>query len=845
MIGALVFAAALTARAAPDTLHVVRVAANGRAEALAALPPTIADGDAVWTWSAACAPTRDAERRCDASRAIAIHVQLPRGQKPPVTIRWGSDEMVRTIPDRLLPDVTTDDAGNARVVAPDGKLFARIVSDGAGSEWLPLDRTSVTLTARPAVRMAARIVDDRGDRVASAQVRIAASSLIANDEPPIFVTAEKGVATVAGIPATLVARIAATSDELAPTTLVAPASRLPATIVLHAGAELRGIVTAARKPLALVALTATFLQEGALATRRVTSAADGRFRIAGLPAGRVELTATRSGFPPASTVTDVAAEEPRVVALALSAGRRLTVRVTASNGTPIHNATLRIGGSPLRARSDAAGFAQLDDAPSAGEVEASAAGYRTSRRPIPRIAGAPLAIVLQRAASVTFRIVRKSDGASVTGGNALVGIDGNERLTPLDPSGETRLDDLTAGALTLELRPEGLLPLRLPPHDLDAGEQLDLGQLVADDGITATGRIVDADLHDAIAGARVRLYRPNDFGPSRSLVMHDWLDTTSGDDGRFRIGGLTPGNWTAVIEAAGRARETRTLAIADNDAHLSDAGTIALAAGKTLVVHCAPLSRCGSDVRLLGADTKLEWAGVAAPLNGGDATLAPVASGAHVLRLSSERGVIWERSVTIDADRDVTELTIRVPSITIEGAVTARGHAADGGEVVFVRATDHLITIAQQTPAGTMFRQNLGTFSAGVAAPVSAGHFLLTDVVPGRYSVTYESTNGRSVPRTIIIPDDVDRYRVDLSVSAGDLAGVVQDSAGRPASRALIRAERSEELIAATVANTDGTFVLNGLGTGAVTIRASAAGAAARETVTLDDARRDVVLTLR
>jgi len=306
---------------------------------------------------------------------------------------------------------------------------------------------------------------------------------------------------------------------------------------------------------------------------------------------------------------------------------------------------------------------------------------------------------------------------------------------------------LTAGTLSLQIRGADSLPLDVPPRQLGRGEQLELGELVLDDGVAATGRVIDAASRQPIAGARIRLLRPNDFAPTHSLITGDWLEAVADHDGEFSIAGFYPGRWTLLAEAVGHAREVRS--VSD-----SELGTIALRRAQALIVHCTPVPRCGTEARL-GSD---DWSSVTSPLSDGTAVITPVRPGTHALRLVSDRGVVWQHDVSIGENIDPTELMIHVPSVTVEGRVLIGGEPPRSGTIHFSRAIDHLITIARQSTSGTPFLENLGTWSAEVTAAVADGKFVLSDVAPGSYAVSLDG----SKPQTIVVPENVDRFRADV-----------------------------------------------------------------------------------
>lgn len=825
--------------------HVVHVAADGWAEVRAELPSRIGADEAYWTWSEDCAPQRrshdSAVRGCVTSDEIELELRAGTRQPRAADVRWGTAAMLRELPDGLLPVVRTDAAGKARLRVPRGeRVYARVAGPALASRWTALRAPRTTIAAGAAMPFTTRVVDGGGVDARRAFVEVRTVDL-AQPEDFAFRGAGDGVVVIPPIPADAWLKLLAWSESGAPTVV----RGTPRQIVLGDGFSMRGLA-ADEKDAAVAAaeVTARFVVRGerrTLVKHRRTDG-QGRFTMAGLPAGEVELTLRKAPFANESQVVSV---EPDVDlgTVILRYARTVSLRVTDARQQPVASATVAAG--EVRATTDAAGLARLERVPAETFVlRIASRGFHDEEVEVDADAPSPFAVVLRDSARIRARLVRADDGTPAGAGTVSVDFDGRQSVVSLAGDGTLDIDDLGGGTVTLEIRAASLAPFRMPPRHIEDGELVDLGTIVLGRGLSVTGRVID-DASAPVAGAVVRMLRPSGFGPTLSYLQRDWTEAHSSADGTFRIEGLASGIYSLWIEAVSRAPVVRAGLEVSPDLPNGElnSGEIRIREGRTVVVDCQPVARCGTHVTLsiAGAD----WLPMTVPWSGGIATLGPVAPGPATLRIADRRGVVHERAVQVAEDEPKTLVRVRLAGVEVTGHVMRGGRGVEGGQVVLSPSDGEptrFIQIAQRGSAGTIGNEILGAVPRQLSASVSEhGVFRLSDVAPGAYSVTWSADGAQSAPQRVSISENAAPLRIELS--GGAVAGVVLTHDGAPQPHALVTAEQATRRTNA-VAGVGGTFSIVGLEAGPVVLRASS-GPRAKATASVSEGRMERVdLTL-
>lgn len=829
------------------TLHLVSVRPDAVMR-IGEYPHELAPEEALWIWNdAGCTPLRvsgtlPAAVPCGTGIERRIDIAAPHDHVT-YLVRWGTEEMLREIPDELLPAQAARAGEQTTLRVPAGRVFARVDGPHAAGGWQELG-AGTTLAVEPGMRAGVRVTvaEDR-TTPEHCTAHITTVEVPQPRKLAFLATCDvRGMLMLPNLPSAPTYRIRVTSPGLLPRTVVTPLAQF-ATLELHRGAVVRGrLLDEAHHPLS-AAVHTRFLLDGEWVTQRTAASPSGTFSLSGM-AGAAELSAFRDEYVPA--VQRISAENGEVLELGdviLQRAGSLTVRVTATDGRPIPRARLRARGT--KASTNEQGLATLSGVPrTSTDVQVSAEGYLpVHTRLAPREDRAPAAVRLERAAGIRFHAVNARHEPAGPGSVVLESGAGTRSET-LSESGAFEALDLPPGAYSLEIHAAELAPVRLGPKDVRAGDTLDLGTIELAGGSAITGTVIDAESNASIAGAHVMAMPGKDYGPAFALLRDDLRETTSTAGGRFRLAGLAPGTYSLAFDAPHYARTIRESIKLDAETD-TKAGEIGLSPARLLVVHCTPVQACGGEARLLVGGAGQQWAGIAAPVDEGLARLTPVPAGTFPLRLSGETGVLYQQDVTVAGTSDTTEVTVDLRQATIDGTVVCNGRAVSGGTVVLQRdIPDRLVTVNRITDLGTSFPQNVTPFARQLVAPVQEnGTFTLPEVAPGAYLSSYHRDGSTSPPQPVVVPR-IDTFAMKLTVAGANAAGTVFDEAGHPAGAAHVALFHDAQQLASTMTAPDGTFTFIGLPPGNLTVRAERERSTAQAAVLLPQ-ETPVTLVLR
>ncbi|MBS1117855.1 MAG: hypothetical protein H6Q90_83 [Deltaproteobacteria bacterium] len=310
-----------------------------------------------------------------------------------------------------------------------------------------------------------------------------------------------------------------------------------------------------------------------------TTGSDGRFRIRGLPRGKLAVLAVASGFAEGRS-KQIAAELGQTIVgvdITLGPGTFLVGKVSDQHGLRVVGAQVHAKpelGVPLDAFSDDEGMYRLGPVSGTVELTATAYGHADATRTLELalVAGPTAAerhedLVLAVADAVLAGTLDDTSGAPVSGAQIEV-IGGNPAGAPvggrspgvIGGAGEGRRAIVAVdGTFAIDMLPAGPLRVRVthpdyPPVELDS---------VASSGDRAKVRLrlalggaVEGVLLDDASGSPLAGMVISAYGPAGSTA-----DTTTDPAGRWKLGPLRPGHWRLAVEQPGYLPMTRELEV--------------------------------------------------------------------------------------------------------------------------------------------------------------------------------------------------------------------------------------------------------------------------------------------
>ncbi|MCY1043827.1 carboxypeptidase-like regulatory domain-containing protein [Corallococcus sp. bb12-1] len=512
----------------------------------------------------------------------------------------------------------------------------------------------------------------------------------------------------------------------------------------------------------------------------VTTDAEGRFVLEGLPEGSVTLWAlaeTGAGVQPHVPVGREGVE------LQMEEGRVVEGNVTALDGTtPIADARVTVIDREhtrfFSTVADAQGTFQLGPLP-LGRYSVSISAEGWAPRFIQDLdqEGPLEPVTLARASRLAGRVVAV-DGSPAAG--LLVLLDGDtalatEQVTTTDGAGRFTFDDvpelphqLNVG--TVQLGAFATLTVTPPAQDV---------VLQLQPGVYVDGTVSD-DTGRPIAGAKVSTFR-EDGGPVSAEAT-----TVTSASGRYRLGPVRAGPHTFKLEAAHHLDmevENQSLDRGQGpldftlDRAASAEGTVVDAEGQPLAGISLGLHYCGDRGRGCPPD---------------DVTLTD-ADGHFVLDApqADSYWIIAEGDAFIPSAHQVQAPSTSLRLVMSRGA-SVSGHVTDAQGLPVRHASIRLVREEEEADEGDD-TEGAGTRYGETEGP---GTFLLQGLRPGRYvleaTVSREWMNERvSQPIELQEREQLD---VPLRLEEGrTLSGVVVDGTGQPLADVLISAKTPED----------------------------------------------------
>jgi hypothetical protein len=534
--------------------------------------------------------------------------------------------------------------------------------------------------------------------------------------------------------------------------------------------------------------------------------------------------------------------------IVLAPGRTLRVIVAdQKSGRPIVGARLRVREAPVYATTDGDGIALLQSVGGdAVEVEASADDYLAATTRFEAADKKPAVIRLAPAASITANVIRGDSKEPIGPGSVSIDLSGKKWIEQFGSDGRLKLKGLSGGTLKLEVRVPRLASRKLAAREIAAGEKADYGTIALETGLTISGTVIDAAT-SAPVQARIRMPRPNAAGPRFSLVMKDWIETTSDDEGHFQLSGLDAGDYRLLVDAAGYGPLLTDRLTAGSDSPETGVGVLRLSTGRRITVTCHPAKRCGSKAQLLLGDPNDDWAVLSAPVASGNSEIVRAPVGHHRLQLLERGEVVAEKEIVVRDDAPETAVDIALREVEISGEVVRGGRPVTSGAVQFTGRMQNSgvpIFIDRKLDSAVVASEIIGPVPRTLLVSVDEkGAFSTRDLAPGTYTVTYSGASGASPEREVTIPDAAS-FRLHIDMPATTLSGRIVDDKSKTPEWARIEVRSSAGVTSADM-TPDGRFALDGAPSGPATIHAyNDSSEAEREVVIPADRETEVDLIL-
>ncbi|HYC62388.1 MAG TPA: carboxypeptidase-like regulatory domain-containing protein [Thermoanaerobaculia bacterium] len=745
-------------------------------------------GQRLWWWSRDCAPqllTPEVPAiECKAPVVRRVHVVDRDSNKklPGARVIWGTEAMLADIPDAMLPFAIADAEGNALVHVPaDDGVRVRVDGPRIASWWQSAETKLAAVPASPQ----SLNMNVEGEPATFVLVQFELPNLGGSTGPRSWAVARDGRVTLPALPPVPMMMIA-WSRTSAPMAMNVEAAALPRTLELPRGMEVSGrIVDSRRRPLEGAAIEAVFaianLPRGL--RRRVQSTRAGTFVIRGIPAAPVQLTFRKTER--ATLVRGIdAGSETDLGDITLHPARSIVVRVIDADGQPVAGARVRAAAGAL-GTTGKDGTARLEAIAADDEVSihVTASGFRDAETSADPDAKSPLVVEMSRGVRVIGRVTRlwsaatpvaafqcrsASCGAAPEAGasawkapadaaalhmDVLVMNNGGQHIERFDESGAIDIGGLDEGTLALEIRAPGFRPHAIPQRTVLTGETVDLGALELSEGAMLSGRVVDRENDAPLSGVHVRVLRPRAMGAGVAVAMNDWIETTSDEDGAFRVAGLASGPHVLLFDAAGFAPRVMNAEAREKE---SEAVEVELDRARVLSIECAPIARCGSDVRLLYAGSAHPWASIPAALQEGKARIVSAPPGQAVLRFVRSGAVVHERTVHIGMAAE-TAVQVWLATATLRGTIMTAGRARRDGGTVELRSRAASggipVYVEHRTPdglsTGGAWQSEIPSFATAVVD--DAGNFVFEELNLGEYDATYRGDDVSSKTLAIVV----------------------------------------------------------------------------------------------
>jgi protocatechuate 3,4-dioxygenase beta subunit len=566
-----------------------------------------------------------------------------------------------------------------------------------------------------------------------------------------------------------------------------------APIVLEAGVAVAGVVRNTRGEPVPAAQIYAALEGGS--PGEVTTDAAGKFRVAGLNAGKaVMLFVSADGYATKQSNATPPAED---VAIVLDTNGTVRGRVEdADSKSAILDFSISRGESPAsggqavmgffvgnEARSFHSGdgsFELADVPPGRWTLRAEATGYRAAEVSAIEIASAEVkegvVLSLKRGAALSGRVLDAARGAAVpnasvswraansTGRAGFFAGTPERRQISTDADGRFSFDALPEGKITLEASHPDYMEASVDVEpERQSSVDISLGS-----GASISGSVVGSDGRTPAGGARVTLDTQGEAGRMGS--------ESAGADGSgvFLFDHLRAGRYQVVAQGNAGTSEPREVLLSDGQRM---DGVLLQIAGGTLLRGTVSGLTAGKLGGLRVSASSSAYSDSTTTDDEGRFTLPDVPAG--VVRLNASTS--FPQSRTAQTTVEIAEGTPEMPvEITFEGSSRLSGQITRGG-----KPQSGLMVLAIPDPPTGTGRSNSQTDDGG--------RYDIEGLADGTYEVSVSSVMGVSVSyrKTFEVSGDTSG---DIELPGAALSGVVTDAAtGMPLDGADVQAETGEE----------------------------------------------------
>ncbi len=390
--------------------------------------------------------------------------------------------------------------------------------------------------------------------------------------------------------------------------------------------------------------------------------------------------------------------------------------------------------------------------------------------------------------------------------------------------GIARASGLEAGTYALSVRLPGSATLISERADVAVGEEVVLAPVVPDRGLAISGRVLDAETLQPIAGAKVGC-EPGSPSMFRAPHMVEDVPSVSTDvDGVFLLEGMDPGTCRAVVRASGFA--TWRLDGVEPDEVGFDIGDVEMDTGMTIVGRVydrndRPITGAAVEIT---EDALYAYFPETTAHTDHDGYFRAERLPVGRWKLTARHGQETASEKVEGRARETVEADLMLGGIRIEGEIWLGDDRASGGTLVLTTEGAEAPGVVVMMQRITADRRFFGIEEQPMQFVVSPdGLFMGAGLLSGRYYASYTPPGSGSAPITKLLDvPRVETYRCAIQYADATVEGFVVDTDGQPVVGASVVANAGGGIQDATAfTDAEGRFSVRGLESGRLVLTAS------------------------